>query len=277
MNYTLYKGDCLEEMKKIEDGSVDMILCDLPYGTTACAWDAVIPFSALWGHYRRIINPLGAIVLTASQPFTSSLIMSSADIFKYSLVWEKSKASNFVHAAHQPLKAHEDICVFSKYPAAKNSAGRNMVYNPQKIPGKPYNKGAHRHGSDVIDSGMKGANIVNETGDRSPRSVLYFRTAESEGKFHPTQKPVALMEYLIRTYTNEGDTVLDNCAGSFTTGVACLNTGRNFIGIERDDHYFKVGSERMAKRAAELEAAQAECDTTGSNRSDCQADLRLKA
>ena len=239
----LIRGDCLVEMATIADKSVDMILCDLPYGTTACKWDSVIPFAPLWAHYRRIIKDRGAIVLFGSQPFTSRLVCSAIDIFSYQWVWEKSKASNFLLARKQPLKAHEDVCVFSLAPA---------VYFPQKTVGKPFT-GAGRSlkgsKSDVVNDVPNPTFRNDNAGDRFPRSVQYFATAESEkvGALHPTQKPVALLEYLIRTYTMEGETVLDNCMGSGSTGIACLNTGRHFVGIEKDDKYFAVASERIAK------------------------------
>lgn len=232
-------------MKSMPDDSVDMILCDLPYGTTACAWDAVIPFEPLWQEYERIAKPEAAIVLFGSQPFTSSLILSNPAMFKYCWVWEKSKASNFVHAGYQPLKAHEDIVVFSKMPAAQNAAKRRMNYFPQKCNGKPYDKGSHQVSPEIFAGGCTGAKLVNETGARNPRSVQYFRTAESEGKFHPTQKPVALIEYLVRTYTMKGQTVLDNCMGGGTTGVACVNTGRKFIGFELREDSFNIAKKRI--------------------------------
>lgn len=240
-NATLYLGDCLEVMQTIPDGSVDMILCDLPYGTTACKWDTVIPFEPLWEQYRRIVKRNAAIVLTASQPFTSALVMSNPAEFKYGWVWEKSKASNFLLARKQVLKAHEDVLVFSQ---------GTPSYFPQMVEGKAF-KGA---GRSKKGSNWEGVNHVpNDTkradnnGTRFPRSVQYFATAESEkiGALHPTQKPVALMEYMIRTYTNEGETVLDNCMGSGTTGVACANTGRRFIGIEKEVRYFDIACRRI--------------------------------
>jgi len=248
---TLWHGDCLELMSQIPDGSVDMILCDLPYGTTACKWDTVIPFDALWAHYKRVVKPNGAIVLFGSQPFTSALVMSNPKMFKYQWVWEKSKASNFVHANYQPLKAHEDVLIFSAAPAAQGGKA-NMQYNPQKTHGKPYNKGVGHADNLHLSGGLTRRDtqeLKNCSGDRHPRSVLYFATAESEGLagLHPTQKPVALCEYLIRTYTNEGDTVLDNTMGSGTTGVACVNTGRSFIGIEQDENYFDGAVSRIGE------------------------------
>ena len=246
----LMLGDCLERMKEIEGCSVDMVLTDPPYGTTACKWDAVIPFEPMWAELRRVLTPNGAAVFTASQPFTSALVMINPSMFKYCWVWEKSKASNFLQASYMPLKAHEDICVFSY-------VGR-PTYNPQFTEGKPYSgeKRAGKLGSntDVFNS------VPNPTkrkgsldGKRNPRTVQYFKTAESEGKtHHGTQKPVALMEYLIRTYSHVGETVLDFTMGSGTTGVACVNTGRNFIGIERDEGYFKIAQGRVAKAQEEM-------------------------
>jgi site-specific DNA-methyltransferase (adenine-specific) len=229
-------------MKEIPSSSVDMVLCDLPYGTTACKWDAVIPFEPLWAAYRRVCKPNAAIVLTASQPFTSALVLSNASAFRHEWIWEKSKASNFLLARKQPLKAHESALTFCY---------GTPPYYPQKTAGKPYS-GEKR-------AGRKGSNseVVNDVpnpqfrrgsadGTRFPRSVQYFATPESEGQTsHPTQKPVALMEYLIRTYTNSADVVLDNTMGSGTTGVACMNTGRNFIGIERDKGYFAIAKKRI--------------------------------
>ena len=191
-------------MKLIPDGSVDMILCDLPYGTTACKWDTIIPFEPLWEQYKRIIKDNGAIVLTASQPFTSALVMSNVKMFKYEWIWEKSKATGYLNSKIMPMVAHENVLVFGK---------GKIKYNPQKISGKPYNKGKAHRPTDVYGSQIS-VLVKNEDGTRYPRTVQYFITAESQGRLHPTQKPVALFEYLIKTYTNEGDLVLDNCAGS---------------------------------------------------------------
>ena len=236
-------GDCLERMKEIESGSVDLILTDPPYGTTACKWDSIIPLEPMWEQLKRIIKPNGAIVMTASQPFTSVLISSNMKQFKYNWVWEKSKASNFLLAGYMPLKAHEDIVIF---------CGKGKpTYNAQMTDGKPYSgeKRASKKGSnsDVVN------NVPNPQkrkgsadGKRKPRTVQYFKTAESEGKTtHPTQKPVALMEYLIKTYTNESETVLDFTMGSGTTGVAAKNLDRKFIGIEMDENYFNIAQERI--------------------------------
>jgi len=239
---SLYHGDCLEVMATLPDASVDMILCDLPYGTTACKWDAVIPFEPLWAHYRRVAKRNAAIVLTANHPFTATLVASNLPEFRYAWVWEKSKPVGHLRAKLQPMRAHEDVLVFGRESPRYNPQGL-VAIEPRMVTrtntGGVYGKQA----------GMPSV----QTFTNYPRTVLKFGVEEG---IHPTQKPVALMEYLIRTYTQEGETELDNCAGSFTTGVACLNTGRNFIGIERDDHYFKIGSERMAKRAAEIEAAR---------------------
>ena len=237
----LMQGDCLERMKEIPSGSVDMILADVPYGTTACKWDSIIPLEPMWEQLKRVIKPNGAIVMTASQPFTSVLVCSNLNDFKYQWVWEKSKASNFLLARKQPLKAHEDVLVFAK---------NTTAYYPQKTVGKPFNgEGRAKKGSnsDVVNNVPNPTFRNNNSGDRFPRSVQYFKTAESEkiGALHPTQKPVALMEYLIKTYTNEGETVLDFTAGSFTTGVACVNLNRKFIGIELDENYFEIGKKRI--------------------------------
>jgi site-specific DNA-methyltransferase (adenine-specific) len=236
----LINADCLEAMRDIPDGSVDMVLTDPPYGTTACKWDSVIPFAPMWEQLKRITKPNGAIVLTASQPFTSALIMSNVKMFKYEWIWEKSKASNFLLARKQALKAHENIIVFS---------AAAPVYYPQKTVGKPFKgEGRAKKGSqtELVNHVPNPTKRADNTGDRLPRSVQYFKTAESEGCLHPTQKPVALMEYLIRTYTNAGDTVLDFTFGSGTTGVAAKNLGRSFIGIELDPDYFALGSKRIA-------------------------------
>ena len=230
--------DCFNLFPLLPDKSIDMILCDLPYGTTACKWDTIIPFEPLWEQYKRIIKDNGAIVLTASQPFTSALVMSNIKMFKYEWVWEKSKATGYLNCKKRPMVAHENILIFGK---------GKLKYNPQKTAGRPYNKGkAHR------PTGVYGKQIPvlvkNDVGARFPRTVQYFITAESEGKFHPTQKPVALFEYLIKTYTNEEDLVLDNCAGSFTTSVACNNLKRRWVCIEKEEEYCRVGENRLRQQ-----------------------------
>lgn len=248
-NAVLYLGDCLEVMQSIPDGSVDMILCDLPYGTTACKWDTVIPFEPLWAQYRRVAKRNAAIVLTASQPFTSALVMSNPSEFRHEWVWEKNRGSNFLNVKREPMKEHEVAVVFS--------AG-GWTYNPQMqerngsgkaLVGKVVPCGG---GSDNYGGYKPMGGVLAEL--RVPSSVQRFNTASGRDKFHPTQKPVALMEYLIRTYTQEGETVLDNCTGSGTTGVACANTGRKFIGIEREPKYFDIACRRIedAQRQSRL-------------------------
>ena len=237
MNMNLMQGDCLEWMKEIPDGSVDMVLSDPPYGTTACKWDTVIDLPLMWEQLKRVIKPNGAIVMTASQPFTSALVMSNPEMFKYCWVWEKSKATGHALCKKRPMKAHEDIAVFCK---------SSEVYLPQMNVGSAYTSKLGKKESKEFSTGQ----IRNKNdGSRYPRSVQYFKTSESErNNFrHPTQKPVALMEYLIRTYTHEGETVLDFTMGSGTTGVACKNLGRDFIGIELDQNYFDIAEQRIAE------------------------------
>ncbi|AUR96531.1 DNA methylase [Vibrio phage 1.226.O._10N.261.48.E5] len=230
----LINGDCLEEMKNIPDGSVDMILTDPPYGTTACKWDSIIPLEPMWEQLKRIVKPNGAIAMTASQPFTSVLISSNLKMFKDCLVWKKNVASNFLNANRVHLKRHEDVCVFySKQPTYNKQYGKGEAYTIK------------RNGKD--DSGdcygkvNKRTDTKNE-GKRNPISILEFNRETGR---HPTQKPVALMEYLIKTYTNEGETILDFTMGSGTTGVACKNLNRSFIGIELDKGYFDIAMERI--------------------------------
>ena len=232
--YDLLEGDCLELMTEIQDKSIDMILCDLPYGTTACKWDTVIPFEPLWQQYKRIIKDNGAIVLTASQPFTTKVISSNIDSFKYNWVWIKPQGVDPFMSKKRPLNNIEDILVFCN--------GR-VPYFPQMTSGRPYiitrdKKSRIKETNNVV---MKETTTVND-GDRLPLRTLNFKQQKG---LHPTQKPVALFEYLIKTYTNEGDLVLDNCMGSGTTGVACANTGRKFIGIEQDATYFDLACERI--------------------------------
>lgn len=232
----LLLGDCLELMGSVEDGSIDMVLCDLPYGTTRNAWDECLDLERLWEHYRRIIKPNGVIALTSSGLFTARLMMQARDMYRYKMVWAKSKATNFLNAKKQPLRKHEDICVFYK---------GKPTYNPQMTKGEPYDKGMRK--DQLTGSyGEFSPRHVRSEGSRYPTDILYFKTAESEGPvLHPTQKPVALMEHLIKTYTNAGDTVLDNCMGSGTTGVATLRTGRCFVGMEKDEEYFEIARNRM--------------------------------
>jgi len=225
-------GNCLELMSDIDDKSIDMILCDLPYGTTACKWDTVIPFEPLWAHYKRIIKDNGAIVLTASQPFTSALVMSNIKMFKYCWVWEKEQGVNFMLSKKQPMKIHEDIAVFSN---------GSCKYNPLMQPGKPYVSGKGNSGN--VTGNVNKVQTTNK-GTRFPKTILKINR---ETSLHPTQKPVALFEYLIKTYTNEGELVLDNCAGSGTTAIACLRTNRNYILIEQETKYCDIANKRIAE------------------------------
>lgn len=222
----------------LEPQSVDLLLTDFPYGTLykRNEWDSVIDYPTFWSHAEKICKPTCAIISTASQPFTSILISSNYTDFKYTMVWEKSKATGFLNSKKQPLRAHEDIVVFYK---------KQPTYNPQMTQGTPYDKGKAIRDTECYRVQTKEVHLKNENGLRYPRSVIYFKTAEYEGKYHPTQKPVALYEYLIRTYSNENDTVLDPCMGSGTTGVACVNTNRNFIGIEMEEKYFKIAENRI--------------------------------
>ncbi len=228
---TLYLGDCLELMKSIKDNSVDMILCDLPYGTTQNKWDAVIPFNKLWESYNRVIKKNGAIVLTAAQPFSSALVMSNPNDFKYQWIWVKSKITGVLNAKKMPVRKHEQILVFSK---------GSTIYNAQGL----ISKGTvTKQGGCSDNYGQRSSADYVQEWTNWPRDVLEI---PSEGKTqHPTQKPVALMEYLIKTYTNESDIVLDNTMGSGTTGVACINTNRKFIGIEKDPIYFEISCKRI--------------------------------
>ena len=242
---TLMQGDCLEMMGQIPDGSVDMVLCDLPYGTTACKWDSVIPFEPLWAHYKRVIKRNGAIVLTASQPFTTTLAASNLTAFRYSWVWDKKFAGNFVQANRMPLRVHEDVLVFA-------FGDKMPIYFPQKTMREtPIKKGGNKQSSAIpirqTDAAVAFGAAGKEYADKHPTTILEFSSRDGERGIHPTQKPVALMEYLIRTYTQEGETVLDNCMGSGTTGVACVNTNRNFIGIEQDAKYFAIAEQRIYK------------------------------
>lgn len=225
----VYQADCLEFMKRIPNASVDMVLCDLPYGTTQNKWDSVIPLWRLWHQYKRIVKPNGAIVLTSQGLFTAKLIMSAPNLFKYKWVWEKSKPTNFLNVRVQPLRKHEDICVFYE---------NQPVYNPQMTEGTAYDKGFRKDQLSGSYGGFKPVHVASD-GRRYPVDVVYFKTAESEGPvWHPTQKPVELGRYFIRTYTNPGAVVLDNTCGSGSFLVAALLEGRNFIGIEKNSETF---------------------------------------
>jgi site-specific DNA-methyltransferase (adenine-specific) len=240
----IYQRDCLSDggMALIPDRSVDMILCDLPYGTTACKWDTIIPFDKLWAQYERVIKDNGAIVLTASQPFSSALIMSNPKLFKYEWIWDKVKATNMLNAAHQPLRRHEGVYVFYK---------KKPTYNPQKITNpngvegraKYAYKRTNEGGETVGEIKNGGVSKGYEPDKLLPTSIQVF--PKDSKPVHPTQKPVALFEYLIRTYTNEGDIILDNCMGSGTTAVAALNTNRKFIGFETEPAYIEIANKRI--------------------------------
>lgn len=237
-------GDCLEEMKRIPDKSVDMILCDLPYGTTACSWDTIIPFEPLWAQYKRIIKDNGAIVLTASQPFTTDLINSNRDWFRYEWIWQKSNGGGFLLANKMPIKRHENILIYYDNPP---------IYNPQFIKGKPYTTRSSSGGGFVGEktSDKISGWVTNNDGKRYPISVLNMPNPSSKAN-HPTQKPVALFEYLIRTYTNPGDLVLDNCAGSGTTAIACIKSDRDYILIEKEEKYIKIINKRIKQERSQM-------------------------
>ena len=227
----LYNGDCIELMKNIPEKSIDLILCDLPYGTTRNKWDTPIDLESLWKEYERIIKDNGAIVLFAQTPFDKVLGASNIKLLKYEWIWEKEMGTGFLNAKKMPLKNHENILVFYKKPP---------IYNPQMREGKPY---TIVQGGDSSNYGDYHRVTTENGGERYPVSIIKFN--RDKEKVHPTQKPVALCEYFIKTYTNEGATVLDNCMGSGTTGVACKNLNRNFIGIELDENYFKIAKERI--------------------------------
>ena len=240
----LLRGDCLELMSGIPDGSVDMILCDLPYGTTACKWDSVIPFEPLWENYKRVIKSNGAIVLTASQPFTSALVMSNPSMYKHEWIWIKNRGSNFANTVREPMKEHESVVFFSR---GRWTYNKQMQERTGSGSDRVKYEVAFKSESDNYRK-FEGRDHKKLPEKRVPSSWQKFNT---EVGLHPTQKPVALMEYLIRTYTNEGEAVLDNCMGSGTTGIACLNTGRKFIGIEKDDKYFEIAEHRINAKLME--------------------------
>ena len=245
MRCELHNGDCLEVMKRIPDHSVDMVLCDLPYGTTACKWDVVIPFEPLWEQYGRVCKENAAIVLFASQPFTSMLVMSNLKMFRHEWIWIKSRGSNFANTVREPFKEHEEILVFSKGGWTYNKQMQNRT-----------GSGAERVKYDIAWKSK--SDNYREFSERIGKKDPKERVPSSWQKFtnevglHPTQKPVALLAYLIKTYTNGvGATVLDNCMGSGSTGVACVETARDFIGIEKDAKYFAIAQDRIAKRRAQ--------------------------
>ena len=232
-------GDCLERLKEIPSGSVDLILTDPPYQSTSCSWDSMIPFEPMWSELKRVIKPNGACVLFSAQPFTTNLIYSNMKCFKYSMVWKKSKCGSPLTAKYKPLTKHEDINVFSLHK-------KTLKYYPQMSEGKPYKRKFTENKVNNMGFGIKGVETDNN-GTRHPTTILdYPQQWRRQDQVHPTQKPVALLEYLIKTYTNEGETVLDFTAGSFSTGVAALNTNRKFVGVEMDEKYFEIGVNRMS-------------------------------
>ena len=250
----IYNEDCLEGMKRIPDGSIDMILCDLPYGTTACKWDTIIPFEPLWEQYERIIKDNGAIVLTATQPFTSKLVISNTKLFKHEWIWSKTHGG-FATAKYKPLQRHESVLVFGK---------GKINYYPQKSLVKGKIRDQRKEKSFLTNKVNRSDSPVNpgtkmkyakdyEPNKRYPTSIIEFSNRKDK-RLHPTQKPVALFEYLIKTYTNEGETVLDNCMGSGTTAIAAINTNRNYIGFELDEEYYKASLERIEEHKKSIDS-----------------------
>lgn len=247
----LLRGDCLELMKEIPDGSVDMILADPPYGTTdKNEWDKIIPLKEMFENYNRVIKDNGAVVVFSQLPFAVDVINENRRYFRYEIIWHKTQAVGFLNANRMPLRAHENILVFYK---------RLPTYNPQKTKGIPYNRGLIPPNCTPNYGNFGEHYVENKTGDRHPLDVITFSSANrAKHHLHPTQKPVALLEYLIRTYTNPGEVVLDNCMGSGSTGIACVNTGRDFVGIEKDDNYFRIAAERIRKAEEEQMLAYTE-------------------
>jgi DNA modification methylase len=237
---TLHHGDCLEIMKTIPDKSVDLVLCDLPYGTTDCKWDTIIPFDQLWKEYRRILKNGGVVLLFNTEPFGSSLRMSNINWYKYDWVWHKSKCGSGFTSKFRPQQKHENISVF---------ASGKTTYNPIMRPGTPYSRTRGTHPVNNHNTGLGKKEIKTENmGVRYPETVIFFQQKwRRQDQTHPTQKPVELLEYLIKTYTNEGETVLDNTMGSGSTGVAAINLNRRFIGIELDSKYFEIAKKRILK------------------------------
>ena len=240
---TLLQGDCLELMKDIPDKSIDLILCDLPYGTTRNSWDEVIPFDKLWAQYNRIIKDNGAILLFAQGKFYVNLVSSNMKMFRYDLVWDKELISGFLNAKRMPLRRHEQVAVFYKH---------LPTYNPQFTQGKPlHSKGTAYQTKELTNNNYGDFKATDDdragSTEKYPTSIMKFQKPHPSVCVHPTEKPVALLEYLVKTYTNEGDVVLDNCMGSGSTGVACQNTNREFIGMELDEDYYKLACERIKK------------------------------
>jgi site-specific DNA-methyltransferase (adenine-specific) len=240
----VYNEDCLIGMSRIADKSVDMILCDLPYGTTACKWDVIIPFEPLWEQYERVIKSKGNIILFGSGMFAYKLALSNESLFRYEMIWKKSKCGSPLTAKYMPLKKHENVLVFGKSAA---------TYNPQKTLGKPYKRLSKKN----VNNMGYGAGVDflygSIDGKRHPSTIIDIKQNwRRQDQIHPTQKPVALFEYLIKTYTNEGETVLDNCMGSGTTAIACINTNRNYIGFEKEEKYYQIIQDRIKKHTPQL-------------------------
>ena len=244
-NIDLRLGDCLEILPTLADESIDCIICDLPYGTTACKWDSIIDLSSMWREYERVIKPKGAIVLFASEPFATALRWSNITLYRYDWIWNKTHCSNFQTMNYQPGRQHELICVFSKAKAVYTSNGNSMIYYPQKtLRDKPT-----RNGGGLKTCKMLHGNNMEKVDkvyyDKHPTSILNFKVVPPKQRVHPTQKPEELIEFLIKSYTQEGDIVLDNCMGSGTTGLCCKKLSRDFIGIEKEETYFKIARERI--------------------------------
>lgn len=264
----IYHGDCLEVMPTLPPASVDAIITDLPYGTTACDWDSIIPLAPMWEQVKRVLKPTGIFITTASQPFTSNLIMSNIEMFKHCWYWEKSKGANFSASSFQPLKIIEDIVLFSNGAITfTNGAGGNITFNPQKGElKKPYTRDHSKNKSDDFLKTKSGTAFLRKQNFEKieytashPRNLLYAST-DGDGRVHPTQKPVAIYEYLIRTYTNPDEVVLDIAMGSGTTGVAAVKTGRSFIGIEKEQKYFELASRRIAQAPQPLFVESSYCE-----------------
>lgn len=242
----LKQGDCLELMKDVAENSVDLILCDLPYGTSACSWDSVIPMDKLWEQYNRVLKPTGTVVLFGSEPFSSVVRTSNLAMYKYDWKWVKPRGANFLNVKYQPSKNYEDSMVFSNCAASYSKKGNNMEYNPIMTEGTPYTSKSGKQKQDknnsTVRSKIESVTTVN-TGQRYPKALIDFKPDSK--KLHPTQKPVALLEYLIKTYTSKDALILDNCMGSGSTGVACKRLGRDFIGMELNEDYFKLAKERI--------------------------------
>lgn len=244
MSYTIHCGDCLEILPTLEAGSVNAIITDLPYQQTACAWDSVIPFAPMWEQVKRVLKPHGIFVTTASQPFTSALVMSNPKWFRYCWVWDKvNRYTGYANANKMPLRRHDDICVFY---------AQLPTFNKQYRTGKPYKTfSGGNMGKHLGRTGLTNRHVENDGDHHNPCSIIEVSAKTPEQGLHPTQKPVALFAYLIRTYTNPGDTVMDFCMGSGTTGVAAIKEGRSFVGIERDPGYFAIAQRRLEDAAAQ--------------------------